>query len=145
MALYIENEIIINASPQQVWQALVDPAVTPTYMFGCAVICDWLPGSPIHWKGVADGVVYVKGNLVSLDKPKRFAFTVFDPNAKYADVPENYLTATYTLSQHNTGTRLQVTQGDYETVAAGKQRYDDTLAQGGWQAVLDGIKQVVES
>ena len=145
MALYIENEIVINASPQQVWQALVDPSVTPKYMFGCEVLCDWQPGSPILWKGVADGVVYVKGDLVSFEKPKKFAFTVFDPNAKYEDIPINYLTATYTLEEQNSGTLLKVSQGDYQTVAEGQQRYDDTLAQGGWAAVLQGIKQVVES
>lgn len=144
MALIIENELTIDAPVAEVWNALIDPQVTPQYMFGCEVICNWDVGHPILWKGVEDGIVYVKGELLEFEQERIFSFTVFDPNAEYDDVPENYLTATYTLSQQSHHTGLKVTQGDYETVADGQKRYADTLSQGGWGAVLEGIKKIVE-
>ena len=145
MPLYTEDEIAINAPASKVWEALINPELTRQYMFGCEVICNWNIGDPIEWKGMQDGVVYVKGHLVAFDPPKEFAFTVFDPHASYPDVPKNYLTASYQLHDQGNATVLKVTQGDYASVAEGEKRYQDTLAQGGWSAVLDSLKKIVES
>ncbi len=145
MSLYTNDEITINAPTHRVWNALLDPALTQKYMFGCKVVCNWKVGDSIEWIGAQDGVVYVKGELVMLDPEKTFSFTVFDPNASYADVPENYLTATYTLTATGDTTQLKVTQGDYNRVTEGNQRYQDTINQGGWSAVLSSLKQVVEN
>lgn len=142
--VYIQNEITINGTPENVWKALTDPQITKQYMFGCEVMCAWNIGDPILWKGAADGVVYVKGKLVAFDPPKKFSFTVFDPMASYPDIPDNYLTATYTLEQQGQTTLLKVSQGDYASVAEGSKRYQDTKDQGGWTGVLAGIRDVVE-
>ncbi|MCG8385317.1 MAG: SRPBCC domain-containing protein [Cytophagales bacterium] len=143
--LYTEDEVIINAPISKVWEALIDPAITKKYMFGCEVECDWKLGSPVIWRGAEDGIEYVTGTLVQFEKEKCFAFTTFDPHGEYEDAPENYLTATYTLSSDDRGTTLKVTQGDYAAVAEGQKRYEDTLAQGGWSSVLDQIKAILEA
>ena len=143
-SLYVENQIFVNATPLEVWEVLIDPECTKQYMFGCEVICEWKVGDPIIWKGATDGVTYVKGNLVEFEKPSIFAFTVFDPHADYPDIPQNYLTARYTLQAQDQGTLLKVTQGDYKKVAEGDKRHQDTIAQGGWGAVLDAIKKLLE-
>ncbi|MDX1908936.1 MAG: SRPBCC domain-containing protein [Bacteroidia bacterium] len=142
--IFIENEILIAAEPAAVWEALIQPSQTVQYMYGCEIVCDWQPGSPLLWKGAADGVIYVKGHLVAFEPEKTFSFTVFDPQGPYADIPANYLTATYTLTPEGGATRLRVTQGDYAIVAEGAQRYEDSHSQGGWGAVLEGIRQLVE-
>ena len=103
-SLYVKNQIFVNATPLQVWEVLIDPECTKQYMFGCEVICEWKVGDPIIWKGATDGVTYVKGNLVEFEKPSIFAFTVFDPQADYPDIPQNYLTARYTLQAQDQGT-----------------------------------------
>ena len=144
MSQYITDELKINAPASKVWEALTDPELTKEYMFGCEVICSWNVGDSIEWKGVQDGVVYVKGNLIAFDPERKFAFTVFDPLASYPDIPENYLTAAYTLTPDAGTTHLKVTQGDYQTVVDGEKRYRDTMAQGGWSAVLESLKKVVE-
>ncbi len=143
--LYLENEISIERDPQTVWKVLTEPEYTKQYMYGCEVECDWKPGNAIIWRGEADGVVYVKGDLVVFDPHRTLSFTVFDPQADYPDIPENYLTASYVLKPSGNTTRLKVTQGDYNSVADGEQRYEDTLAQGGWGSVLEGIKKVAEA
>lgn len=142
--LFTKDEIRINAPASSVWKTLVDPEKTKHYMFGCKVICDWQIGSPILWKGAEDGVIYVTGTLLALEKEKIFSFTTFDPNATYEDIADNYLTATYTLHEHGDFTTLTVTQGDYSIVADGQKRYEDTIAAGGWSAVLKQIKKLCE-
>ena len=142
--LYTENEIIINAPAPDVWDTLTNPEKTKQYMHGCEVISDWKIGSPVLWQGAQDEVIYVKGTLVALEKERVFSFTTFDPNGSYEDQPENYLTATYTLTPEGDATHLKVTQGDYATVAEGDERYQDTVSQGGWSSVLEAIKKLLE-
>lgn len=145
MALFTEDNVIINAPAGRVWDAMINPGLTPKYMFGCEVVCSWEIGDPIEWKGAADGVVYVTGRLLSFKPAEKLAFTVFDPHASYPDVPENYLTVTYILTPEAGSTHLKVTQGDYTEVAEGNKRYQDTMDQGGWSKVLESLKEVVES
>nr|WKN38976.1 SRPBCC domain-containing protein [Tunicatimonas sp. TK19036] len=143
--LYTHDEITIQAPASEVWAALINPNLTRKYMFGCEVICNWEKGTPLLWKGAEDGVIYVKGTLLDFEPGEKLSFTVFDPNANYEDVPSNYLTATYTLESNRDVTLLNVTQGDYAAVADGEKRYQDTMAQGGWSAVLQTIKSLAEN
>lgn len=143
--MIIENEIEINASRDQLWDILVNPEKTILYMFGCEVVSDWSPGGSIIWRGSTDGVIYVKGHLVDIDPGNRLVYTVIDPNGVYEDIPENYLTVTYEIFENGEQIRLKVTQGDYSKVADGEKRYQDSLQQGGWQGVLEKIKEIAES
>jgi uncharacterized protein YndB with AHSA1/START domain len=146
-SLVVKNVININASTDKVWDALVNPEQTKKYMFGCETVSDWKPGSPLLWKGVFDGqeLVAVKGTIVSIEPGKHLAYTTIDPNnSNIPDAPENYLTVTYDVAAANGHTVLTVTQGDYANVADGQKRYDETMAAGGWQSILDQIKQLLE-
>ncbi|MEM9719012.1 MAG: SRPBCC domain-containing protein [Bacteroidota bacterium] len=141
---FIHNEIEIQASAEEIWDALTHPAKTQQYMYNCEALSTWKEGDELLWKGAQDGVVYVKGRVVIFDPEKTLAYTVFDPNGTYPDIPENYLTVTMTLEDREEGILLKVSQGDYSQVANGADRYEDTLDQGGWQSVIQGIKRVVE-
>lgn len=146
--LYIRNEITIDASPATVWEALVDPAQTKQYMFGCETVSDWQPGSSLEWVGEHEGkpMVFVKGNIVEIDPARFLSYTTIDPHSNIDDTSENYLTVTYTLEPKNGQTHFTVTQGDYAKVAEGERRYNDSWNNGvGWQPILDQIKQLVES
>jgi len=144
--LIIRNSIDIEATPGIVWDALTNPAQTKKYMFGCEALSDWKPGSQLIWKGVFDGVelVAVKGQITEIRPEQFLAYTVIDPNSGIADIPENYLTVTYTLTLVNGHTRLDVTQGDYAKVGDGKTRYEHSQAGGGWHSILVEIKKLVE-
>jgi uncharacterized protein YndB with AHSA1/START domain len=146
-SLIVKNTITINAPVSKVWDALVNPQQTKKYMFGCEAVSDWKPGSPLLWKGVFDGkeLVAVKGTVVSIQPEKYLEYTTIDPNnPAIKDVAENYLTVTYDLKPVDGHTLLTVTQGDYAKVADGQSRYNDTIAGGGWQSVLDQVKKLVE-
>ena len=141
--LVLTDSIDIEGPPSAVWRALTDPALTKEYMFGCEAVSDWKVGSPLLWKGAADGQIYVKGNVVEIEPEKLLRHTVIDPNNKeIEDVPENYLTVAYSLTSQSSHTTLTVTSGDYATVARGQARYDESV--GGWTTVLAKIKEVAE-
>ncbi len=146
--LVVKSSIVINAPASKVWDALVNPEQTKKYMFGCEAISDWKPGSPLLWKGVFNGaeLIAVKGNIVSIVLEKFLAYTVFDPNSTMEDVPENYTTVTYELSSESGMTVLDVTQGDFSTVANGQKRYEETYNNGeGWNPILVEIKKLAEA
>jgi uncharacterized protein YndB with AHSA1/START domain len=146
--LQVQNIIAINATAAKVWEALTSPVQTKKYMFGCETVSDWKPGSPLLWRMDHEGqeLVAVKGNIMEIEPEKFLAYTVFDPNSTMADIPENYLTVTYSLAEENGQTILTVTQGDYNTVAEGERRYKEAYNNGdGWNPILVQIKTVAES
>ena len=146
--LVVTNTISINAPATKVWDALTNPEQTKKYMFGCEAQSDWKPGSLLIWKGTFNGVemIAVKGKVVSIDPPRSLVYTVIDPNnPKIPDLPENYLTVTCELDEHNSQTTLEVSQGDYSTVAEGTDRYKHTVDGGGWDPILVQIKALCES
>ena len=146
--LIISNSITINAPASKVWNALTNPEETKKYMFGCEAVSDWKIGSPLLWKGNYEGqeMIFVKGNIVSIEPGKLLAYTTIDPNSPIEDSPENYLTVTYKLAEQNGQTIFTVTQGDYAKVADGEKRYNDSYNGGeGWNPILVEIKKLVEN
>ena len=148
MPKFITNEITINAPATEVWDALVNPTKTKVYMFGCEALSDWAEGSPLVWQMDYEGKPFipVKGTVEEIDENEFLAYTVFDPTSSMPDIPENYLTVTYELSEEDGETTLTVTQGDYDTVAEGERRYTESYNNGeGWQPILVAIKALVET
>lgn len=149
MALFVNNQIHVDAPVAKVWDYLVNPAQTKKYMFGCEALSDWKPGSPLIWKGNFNGVelVAVKGNVVEIIPEQKLVYTTFDPNnPAMEDLPENYLTVTYRLEAKDGGTEFFVQQGDYSTVADGEARYKEASNNGeGWMPLLVEIKKLVEA
>jgi uncharacterized protein YndB with AHSA1/START domain len=143
--LFIRNTLDVNAPVSVLWKILIDNEFIPQYMFGCIAETDWKPGSPLLWKGAADGKLYVKGNIVSIDAPYSLAYTVIDPNnPALADVSENYLTMIYTLKERGDhASTLEIAQGDFSKVADGQARYEDSL--GGGDFILTAIKNIAEA
>lgn len=144
----VTNKILIHAAPADVWDALVNPAKTKVYMFGCETVSDWKVGSELLWRGHYEGkdVVFVKGKIVLIDPFKELTYTVIDPFASYPDIPENYLNVTYKLEQQGDDTILTVRQDGFESVADGEKRYQDVHNKGeGWHPILEQIKKLVEA
>lgn len=142
---FIRNTLEVNAPVSVLWKVLTDNEFIPQYMFGCIAETDWRPGSPLLWKGAADGKLYVKGDVISIDAPHRLEYTIIDPNNQaIADVPENYLTMIYTLEERGSNaSSLEISQGDFSKVANGQQRYQESL--GGGDHILRAIKNLAEA
>jgi uncharacterized protein YndB with AHSA1/START domain len=142
--LSISKSINIEAPVDTLWKTLTDSALIQQYMFGCVAETDWKPGSPLLWKGAADGKLYVKGHVVANERPSRLVYTIFDPNSTIKDIPANYLTMTYELKKlSDRACVLEIKQGDFSAVQDGERRYQHSLE--GDDAVLQGIKKVAEA
>jgi uncharacterized protein YndB with AHSA1/START domain len=142
---FIRNTLDVDAAIQTLWKVLTDNEFIPQYMFGCIAETDWKPGSPLLWKGAADGKLYVKGSIVSHDAPHGLEYTVIDPNnSALADIPENYLSMIYILTRRGDhASTLEIAQGDFTKVANGEQRYQDSM--GGGDFILQAIKKIAEA
>lgn len=140
--LVVNDSITIDAPPSRVWDTLVNPLMTRKYMFDCEALSDWKPGSKLEWKGATDGKVYVTGYVVEIENERLLRYTVFDPNGGLKDVPENYLTVSYTLSDVDGKTVLDVSQGDFAKAENGLKRYEETV--NGWGMVMKKIKEIAE-
>jgi uncharacterized protein YndB with AHSA1/START domain len=140
----IRQSIEVNTAPETVWKVLTAPQFIPQYMYGCNAETDWKPGSPLLWRGVADGKLYVKGRVLSFEPPRRLVYTVFDPNSHYTDVPSNYLTMTCDLKPLSPrATHLEFIQGDFSKVQEGEKRYQHS--NNGDLSILNKIKSLAES
>ena len=145
--LIVRDNITINAPVSEVWDALVNPQKTKQYMFGCETVSDWKKGSSLEWRMIHEGkeLVAVKGIIEEIVPEKLLVYTTIDPNSNIDDTSENYLKVTYNLTAGNGKTVLNVSQGDYTTVAEGARRYQEAMDAGGWSTILEDIKKLVEA
>ncbi len=143
----ISNEILINASLETVWDALVNPIKTKVYMYGCEALTDWKAGSKLDWQGEYEGkkMVFVSGKVVEIDAPHFLHYTTIDPNAAYAQSRANALDVRYYLSKSGEQTLLKVYQFGFEHAADAEKRFADIDNKGlGWTPVLEQIKSLCE-
>jgi uncharacterized protein YndB with AHSA1/START domain len=141
--LLIRKNIEVDAPVEILWKVLTDSKFIRQYMFGCNAETDWKSGSPLLWRGASDGILYVKGHVVSIEPPYRLVYTVFDPNSIIADTPSNYLTVRYDLKQRGDhGSLLEITQGDFASVENGRKRYGDS--NDGDNSMLVNIRNLAE-
>jgi uncharacterized protein YndB with AHSA1/START domain len=141
MSTYVATaEGEIDGSPDEVWVALTDPAAIREYMFGAEVQTDWRPGSPITWMGEFEGKSFEdKGEILAVEPGQLLEFTHFSPLSGQEDKPENYHRVRYQLQPVDGGrTRVRLTQDN----SGSAEEAEHSSAT--WQAMLDGLKKVVE-
>ncbi|AXY78017.1 SRPBCC domain-containing protein [Paraflavitalea soli] len=130
---------LINATPAQVWQALVDPAAIKQFMFGATVRSEWKKGSRITWKGEWKGTQYEdKGEILDIQPPHRLQYSHYSPLTGQEDKPENYHTVTIDLLAKGDRTSVSLSQ-DNNRSEESRQESDKN-----WAAMLQSLKKVVE-
>jgi uncharacterized protein YndB with AHSA1/START domain len=131
--------IDIDAPASRVWTALTEPGQIKEYMFGSQVETDWKVGSPITWSGEYEGSsCQDKGEVVTYDEPSELAVTHFSPMTGQEDLPENYHTVTYSLSESEGVTHLALTQDNNSS------QEEADRSRSNWEQVLQGLKAHVE-
>ena len=129
----------IAAAPQEVWDALTDPAAVKKYMFGADVDTTWVVGSPITWTGEYDGRSYQdKGEILAFDEPTRLSMTHYSPMGGQPDEPQNYHRLEYTVAESGDGSTVTLEQDGNDSEEQAEQ-----FAQN-WQTSLDQLKAHVE-
>ena len=129
----------IDAPAARVWDALTKPELIKQYLFGSDVVTDWKVGSPIYYRGEWQGRAYEdKGTVLEVQKNRRLVSTHWSPLSGVPDVPENYHTVAYELSERDGRTDLTIIQ---DNNASEEERQHSAQ---NWQTVLAGLKKVVE-
>ncbi len=138
--LTVHASVNINATDDQVWEALVNPRFIKQYLFDTHVTSDWKEGSSITWEGIHEGKTYKeKGIIKKIEPYKILQHTFLSSMSGKEDKPENYATVTYTLFTKDSTTELSLTQDHNDTVQVKEH------SQKNWQMVLEKLKEVVEN
>lgn len=132
--------ITIDASPAHVWEALTNPAIIREYLFGTEVISTWKVGARLTYRGEWQGKSYEdKGRILELVPLRRFVSTFWSSLSGTPDLPENYNTVTWQLSESNGSTVLSLTQDNNPTEESASH------SAGNWRGVLETMKEIVEA
>lgn len=136
----VKVTIDIEASRSKVWEALTNPELIKQYLFGTEVTTDWQVGSPITYKGTWEGKTYEdKGVILEVEPEKLLVSTFWSSLSGKPDLPENYQTVRYELSNENGKTRLTLTQDNNATQEAAEH------SEQNWNMVLEGLKKLLET
>lgn len=144
----MENTIVltttINASVDNVWDAITNPDKIEQYMFGSRCESDWKPGSKANFFIIQDEkqINIVKGEVIRNVPGRLLEHTLFPAGSGLEDTLENYIVITYEIEEHDGETDLTITQKGYKYVDNGLERYIDS--QKAWKVALPKLKEVAE-
>lgn len=130
-------EIYIRTTPEQLWEAITDPAIRAKYHFGAGVESDWTPGSRYALTHPeADSPLAVGENLV-VDPPYRLVQSMHTLWSEEAE-REGTSRVTWEIEPVGDSCRLTVTHD---------QLSDDAPPElyGGWPMILSGLKTWLET
>ena len=130
-------ELFIRTTPQKLWQALTDGALTKIYFFGETIHSDFKPGSPWHSTG-PKGSRDVEGTVLEADPPRRLVMTwhvLYDPA-----LSDELSRVTYEIQKRGAVCKLTATHELTSAPLTAKQVGTD-----GWQLVLSALKTLLET
>ena len=131
--------IYIASTPERVWQALTDPALSPQYFHGCRLEIEPKVGGAFVVR-FADGCVNVKGEVVEWSPPRRLVTTwTVDWVPELREFPPCLVS--YDIEPAGESVKLTMTESYSWDVP------DALLAGGrsGWPAILSSLKSVLET
>ena len=107
----LQRQLTIDASPETVWEFLVDPDKAVRWM-GTSVTIDARPGSGYRWE-IAPGYTGI-GEIVEADRPRRLVMTWgWEPGEDgTSTVPPGSSTVEIELEPEGAGTLLRFTHRD---------------------------------
>ncbi|MFH9072358.1 ArsR/SmtB family transcription factor [Streptomyces alboflavus] len=141
----------IRTTPEQLWQALTDPAFTSRY-WGVSFRTDWAKGSPMAWAEADGSVTEHPEQVVLAHEPhSRLSYTwhTFSPEWAAANgiseetrarlAAERRSQVTFALEPHGDQVKLTVT---HEFDPAGALH---AMCSQGWPAILSSLKSLLET
>ena len=137
--LRVSKSIAINATVEEVWDALTNPEKIKVSLFGTETITDWKVGSPIIFQGEYDGHKYKdKGNVLENKPNKLLKYDYWSAFTGLEDSPEHYSIITYEIeASSNKMVLLKWTQEGFTSEEA--QQHSDN----GLYVLLEQIKKLV--
>jgi uncharacterized protein YndB with AHSA1/START domain len=130
-------EVYIRTTPERLWQAITDPAVTEAYYFNSRIVSDWQPGSPFEMRQ-ADGRLDIAGEVVEADPPRKLVHTFnlrWDP--ENSDPPSR---VTWEITPMGDTCKLSLVHDGF---ASETQTFREV--GGGWPLILSSLKSLLET
>jgi uncharacterized protein YndB with AHSA1/START domain/DNA-binding transcriptional ArsR family regulator len=131
-------QVYIKTTPERLWEAITDGAITKLYFFGSTVESTWEIGSRVRHLN-ADGTSMLEGDVLEYDPPRRLV-TTFIPRWKEGDEPTYASKVTYEIEQAGDSCKLVLTHDDLKV---GTSDAGDVFE--GWSRVLSGLKTYLET
>jgi uncharacterized protein YndB with AHSA1/START domain len=135
---YAKYNTLVKAPVEKVWDALTNPDLVKQYFFGTQLTTDWKVGSKISFSGEWDGKPYEDKGIVHEYMPNHKAvYTYLSSWSGLDDLPENYLLITYEVEAAEGGTQLSIVQTNFDEEKA-------KHSEASWEAMIDGMKKLIE-
>lgn len=127
--IMVTRSVVLNATPERVWEALTHPGMTKQYMYNCEVECDWMEGSTLRWKGTWNGKeVDEEGRILAIDPGRMVKYSGFDRLVSGDISREGAIHITHEIVPYGTRTKLLTTienfEGDESRAEIAAQQWD---------------------
>lgn len=130
-------EIFIRSTPEQIWRALTDGALTPHYYVGTRVESSWEPGASYRYLN-ADDVALLIGEVLE-SKPPHLLVTTFQPT--WASPEDNQPSrVTWAIEPVGPSCRVTVTHEGLDPASPLTPQLTT-----GWAEILSGLKTLLET
>lgn len=137
--IQFSKSITINAPTDAIWDAVINPEKIKLYLYGTNTKSTFKVGEPIVFSGNYEGTEYTdKGEILIFEPNKMFSYTYLAQFSGLKDLPENYQIVTFEIEDNGGANTLTVSQRNIHSEEAKKH------AEGGWDAILQEIKKIVE-
>jgi uncharacterized protein YndB with AHSA1/START domain len=130
-------EWYIRSTPDELWHAIIDPAIRARYQFGVRMTSPWTPGSDIEVRSPDGATLLGTGQVLDVERPRRLVHTMV---ALWSDdvAAEGSTRVTWTIEPVGDSCRLdlvhdQLRDGVNEQIT------------GGWPMILSGLKTWLET
>jgi DNA-binding transcriptional ArsR family regulator/uncharacterized protein YndB with AHSA1/START domain len=133
-------EIYIRTTPQKLWDAITNPAMTRQYFYGSSVKSDWKIGSPVVHLG-ADEKPMLQGKVLEAEPARRLVTTfaaMFGHDEDTRKDPPSRVT--WEIEARGEVCKLTVVHDDFEHETATYKSVGP-----GWNRVLSGLKTLLET
>ena len=132
-------EFYIRSTPDQLWEAIVDPDARARYQFGIRMSSVWTPGASIEMRSPDGSTVLGTGQVVESDPPHRLVHTftmVYDPEMA-AERPSR---VTWVIEKEGEVCRLTLVHDDFDGETKTYREVEH-----GWAEILSSLKTLLET
>ena len=127
-------DIYMRATPDQVWQALTDPAFVPRWRFGMSFDTSWQAGAPLASRS-PDGT----GSVLDVSPGQRLSYDWEQSGAPEANGGHRS-TVSFELAPMGEVTHLRTVHSDLEQDGPFCR-----IVTGGWPMILSSLKSLLET
>lgn len=111
----ITRSVLLNATPERVWEALTHPGMTKQYYYNCEISSDWNKGSAVRWKGNYQGQpIDVNGEILDVIPGRKIKYTGFDKMVEGDITRRGDIYVTHEIVPHGSKTKLLTTIEHFE-------------------------------